>query len=507
MKSLSKKQELLLTLVVFVIAIVIGFYLRYVAANTLPMINDEGSYLFDAYLFGQNHLPFLTSFSRAPVFMIPLAAWLKIFGVSILSGRLFAAVVSLGSGLVLYFLGKELKGKALGIAAFVIFATVSPVAIHGSYVLTENLEIFLGLLGSLFLIYSLRTRPWFLSIAAGVCFGLAVATRETAAVYPLFLCLAILALRFNKQTLIRLVLCGVVTVGVWAMIWGGIASQVGLNHVVKNFQAILKMHSTGVKVSTGFIIREKLGEIWYLKIDYLAFYLSTFAFAILVIAKKWWKNHKLWLTLAIAGGPILFYGVYYQRIQPEYFGSFMPGFALMGAYVVTMLYEFLQKISVTKAVVIGLVGVVLFEVTNIFTFNYQLKNNRTGTFYLQPMTNVVAWFQANTKPTDEIFTAAVGIPMFSGRPLALNISRPVIYGYPHIKPDIKYALFPTPQAIMDYLTINQTKYCIVEKSTRDSYYNGHPELKQFLESNFTHLQTFKNPTNPIEVWIRRGASV
>ncbi|MCX6784060.1 MAG: glycosyltransferase family 39 protein [candidate division WWE3 bacterium] len=502
MKSLSKKQELFLTLIVFVIAVAIGFYLRYVAASTLPMINDEGSYLFDAYLLGQGHLPFLTSFSRAPVFMIPLALWLKIFGVSILSGRLFAVLVSLGSSVVLYFLGKELKGKALGVVAFVIFATISPVAIHGSYVLTENLEIFLGLLGSLFLIYSLRTRPWFLSIASGVCFGLAIATRETAAVYPLFLCIAILVLRFSKQTLLRLALCGLATFGVWAVMWGGIASQVGLGHVVKNFQAILKMHSTGVKVSTGFVIREKLGEIWYLKIDYLIFYLSTIAFAILAVTKKWWRNKQIWFLLAIAGGPILFYGVYYQRIQPEYFASFMPGFTLMMAYVVVAIYEWLKTRSASVVTSVGIAGVIIFGITNLLTFTYQLKNNRTGTFYLQPMANVVAWFQVNTQPTDEIFTAAVGIPMFSGRHLALNISRPVIYGYPHIKSDIKYALFPTPQAIMDYLTVNQTKYYIVEKATRDSFYNGHSELKQFLESNFKHLKTFPNPTNPIEVWIR-----
>lgn len=499
----NKKQAF-----IFCLVLLVGFALRYIAATTLPLTNDEGSYLYDAYLLGTGHLPFLTSFSRSPGLMVPLAIWLKIFGLSVTSGRLLGIVASLSSAVLLYFIGKELRGKLLGFVSFSLYALVSSSVIHGSYLLTEPFEIAYSLAASLLLIRSLKSKNWFLQTAlSGVFFGLAACSRETAAVYPLFLGLTILGWSFFQGragfilNLKKLIVAGIFTFFLWATVWGALAGIVGVNHVAKNFEAILKMHSTGERLTLGFIMREKLAEFLYLKVDYALFYILSIAFGLFTIIKRWYKSESFWLLVAIAAGPILFYGLYYQRIQPEYFGSFMPGFTLMSAWVLTMLVENIKTLKSASAWLLVLV-VTIFLATQGITFKYQLDNNRGGTFYLKPIDNIVSWIKQNTLPSDQIFTAAVAIPLFSGRQLALDISRPVIFGYPHIKPDIKYVLFPTPEQIMSYLTTNQVKYYILEKSTRDSFYTGHDELKKYLEQNYRHLKTFDNPTNPIEILVR-----
>ena len=488
----------------------VGFWLRFIAATTLPLTNDEGSYLYDAFLLGNGRLPFLTSFSRAPGLMVPLALWLKIFGVSVTSGRLLAILASLGSGLMLYFLGRVVKRSSLGLWAFAIYSLISPIIVHGSYLLTEQFEIFYSLVGAYFLLKSIGSRLWLRrALAAGVFFGLAEATRETAAVCPLFLGLGLLGVaKFSggftldiKQiwqrvwpTVKALAVAGGVTVLVWGLLWGLIASQVGLQHVAKNFEAILTMHSTGERLSLGYIVRNKLGELWYLRIDYGILYILVSLFMVLAIVKRWYREASFWLLVSVGLGPLLFYGLYYKRIQPEYFASFMPSSAILSAFVVS-------EIKNSKKLVLV---IATLSVLSVLTFRYQLENPRGGTFYLKPLGNLVTWLKENTKPTDEIFTAAVSIPMFSGRHLALDISRPVIFGYPHLRPDIKYSLFPTTEKIMEYLSTNKVKYYIVEKATRDTFYTGHDDLRSYLELNYHHLETFPNPTNPIELWVRNS---
>ena len=502
----------------FVLILIIllgGLALRLVAATTLPLTNDEGSYLYDAYLFGHGQLPFLTSFSRAPALMVPLAMWLKIFGVSVFTGRLLAILASLGSAILLYFIGKELKNKTLGFWAFALYCLVSPVAIHGSYLLTQQFEIFYALAGSLLLVKATSPR---LAVWSGLFFGLAIATRETALIYPGFLGVTLLltgwrdkrAHNFDSKLVVSetsvlnvattLVVAGITTILTWGLIWGLIASQVGLPHVIKNFEAILNMHNTGERLTLGFVMRGKLAEFWYLRVDYGILYLLGIVFAVLTIVKRWYKSRDFWILMAVAAGPLLFYGLYYKRIQPEYFASFMPGLALMGAWVVEQIAK--SKKQITKSAICYLLFVI-FLIADLLTFRYQLQNPRGGTFYLKPLDNVVGWIKTNTDPKDEIFTAAVSIPLLSGRHLALDISRPVLFGYPHIKPDIKYTLFPTPAEIMEYLTSQQVKYYVVEKSTRDSFYTGHDDLKKYLEDNYGLRERFENPTNPIELWERK----
>ncbi len=500
------KLSKLKTALPLIFLFLIGLILRLKAAGTLPLTNDEGSYLFDAFLLGSGRLPFATSFSRAPSLMGPLAVWLKLFGVSIFAGRLFAILTSLGSAIIIYFIGKRVKSQRFGLVAMVLFCVVSSAVVHGSYLLTQNWEIFYSLLGSLLLLKawdSGRFR-WWQFLVSGVFFGLAMCARETAAVYPLFLVLALLTVNFfekrqlaSKNQFLGIGLTAVVTVLTWGAIWGVIASQVGIPHIVKNFEALLTMHKTGERLTLGFVTRSKIGEFFYLRIDYGIFYILSIIFAVLTFIKGWYKEKAFWILAALAFGPIMFYGFYYKRLQPEYFASFIPGFVLMSAWAVDYLYPLIAR---RKLFILAFA--LIFAVVDLSTFTYQLSHPRGGTFYLESLADVTLWVKENTRPTDEIFTAAVVIPMLSTRSLALNISRPIIFGYPHITDNVKFSLFPTPGGIMSYLEIDKVPYFIVEKSTRDSYYNGHDDLREYLWSRYHKVKTFENPTNPIEIWTR-----
>jgi|GEM_PF-2110706 len=490
------------TLLPIILLLVVGLILRLKTAGTLPLTNDEGSYLYDAFLLGTGHLPFATSFSRAPSLMVPLAIWLKVFGVSVFAGRLFAIITSLGSAITIYFIGKHLKGQKFGLLALALFCAVSSAVVHGSYLLTQNWEIFYSLLGSYLLLKAwVNIKSNFLQFAAsGVFFGLAVCARETAAVYPLFLAVILLLEKRQPPTnrqILGIGLAAIVTTLTWGVIWGVIASQIGLPHVIKNFEALLTMHKTGERLTLGFVMRSKISEFFYLRVDYGLFYFLSIAFAALTLIKGWYKEKKFWVLGALAFGPIIFYGFYYKRLQPEYFASFIPGFVLISAFVL----DYFRSLIIRRKLFIALF-ILLFAGANLSSFRYQLANPRGGTFYLKPLDIVVSWIKENTKPTDEIFTAAVAIPLLSNRPLALNISRPVIFGYPHIATTIKYALFPTPEEIMSYLDTHQVPYYVVEKSTRDSFYTGHDELQEYLFSHYRYLKTFDNPTNPIEIWTK-----
>jgi len=69
---------------------------------------DEGAHLYDAKFILDGKIPFADYGSRMPVYVYTLAAFLKVFGVSYMSGRLVPMFSNIGIGILVFLMGKKL---------------------------------------------------------------------------------------------------------------------------------------------------------------------------------------------------------------------------------------------------------------------------------------------------------------------------------------------------------------------------------------------------------------
>src|SRR3989344_1135042 len=99
-----------------------------------------------------------------------------------LIGRVISAVFDLGTVITLYFLGRRLKNKYIGIIAAFLYATsVLPVQLSHFYAVDTILTFFITL--TLFLLIDFYEKPKILkSVIIGIVFGLSLATKISATV-------------------------------------------------------------------------------------------------------------------------------------------------------------------------------------------------------------------------------------------------------------------------------------------------------------------------------------
>ncbi len=513
-----ENRKLLRFLLVF--GLVGGLVLRLLYASHLPLSNDEGSYLYDGLLLSQGKWPFLTSFSRAPALMFLTALVVKIFGRSFLAGRMISILAGLGSAYFLYLIGRKLFNQRVGIVAFLLYALLAPCVVHTIYLHTQPVELFLALVGVYFVLevifdHKVKTPKFSIfnfqfSILAGIFFGLAVLVRETAALYPAAMVLAIFALRDGKNgtclpagrtvshlRLREAVLMGVSSLAVWGGIWGFVVSQVGFKKVKAVFLAITTMHDTGEYMSFGFTLKKKF-EVFYGAFgeNFILYFLAV-VFAVIVVKRvvRQRQIEKNWAFLLIlCSVPFLFYGLYYRRLQAEYLAEFMPALVLMSAVALDKCSSGLQSALKTRSELRYHTLFLLLPIAYcLFTnYRYQWHNQHGGTFAPEALKEAVSYVKKNIPPDEEIFTGAVIIPFLSGHELSFNISRPVIFGYPHLKPEIKYTLFPQDHEIINHLEARPVEWAVFDRTTWETFSRGHPELEDYLKNNYNIVKTIPN---------------
>ena len=503
--------------ILLAIGLIGGLVLRLLYASHLPLSNDEGSYLYDGLLLSQGKWPFLTSFSRAPALMFLMAFVVKVFGRSFLAGRMISIFAGLGSAYFLYLIGRKLFNQRVGIAVFLLYALLAPCVVHTIYLHTQPLELFFILAGVWFVAGICKARPCKRSkawpfVVAGVFFGLAVLVRETAALYPAAMVLAIFALSDGKsgnRSHLRLreaVLMGVSSLAVWGGVWGFIVSQVGWEKVKAVFLAITTMHDTGEYMSFGFTLKKKF-EVFHgaLGENFILYFLAVIFVAVLAVKVGGWVRERRvernWLFLLVfCSVPFLFYGLYYRRLQAEYLAEFMPALVLMSAVALDRVVESAKcKVQSAKFFVFPFL---IFNFSLLtFNFRYMWLHQHGGDFSPEALESSVRFVQSEVAPDEEIFTAVVAIPFLSGNPLALNISRPTIFGYPHLEPGIKYALFPTEEAIINYLENKPVNWIIIEHEVRDMYLRSDERLEDYLLHQYDIIKVVVDKRTGTEIRI------
>lgn len=494
--------------------LIVGLVLRILYASHLPLSNDEGSYLYDGLLLSQGKWPFLTSFSRAPALMFLTSVVVKIFGRNFLAGRMISILAGLGSAYLLYLIGRKLFGQRVGVAAFLLYALLAPCVVHTVYLHTQPLELFFVLCGVWFVLKGVgEVRGFWELIFAGVFFGLAVLVRETAALYPLvfsaYLSLRALKCAITKREnvvaqftarLRNAFVMGISALAVWGLIWGIIASQVGFEKVKAVFLAIMTMHDTGEYMSFGFKLRKKF-EVFYgaFPENFFLYILgAVFTVLVLIRAIRWVRERRVeknyLFLLLFCAVPFLFYGLYYRRMQAEYLAEFMPALVLMSAvaldYCISGFQSALGSRTEVRYYLTTLLPITCYLL--LFNYRYQWSHQHGGTFAPEALSEAVSYVRENVPPDEEIFTAAVVIPFLSGHKLSFDMSRPVIFGYPHLAPEIKYTLFPQDGEILHHLETRPVDWAIFDRTTWETFSRGHPEIEKYLKENYNTVEVIPN---------------
>jgi 4-amino-4-deoxy-L-arabinose transferase-like glycosyltransferase len=161
-----------------------GAGMRWWYARELSFTNDEGNYLYDAWMLSQGKLAGGDGYVKAPLVIGWIWLWQHLSGNALLAGRLASVVIGSLTILPLYFLTNSLAGRRAGLAAGVVWALAGAPVVFTVYAHTQPLMIFF-LISALAVVASALTRldesgRGKRLLVAGALLGLAVVSRKSA---------------------------------------------------------------------------------------------------------------------------------------------------------------------------------------------------------------------------------------------------------------------------------------------------------------------------------------
>lgn len=105
---------------------------------------DEGAHLMDGKLALEGLVPGVDFGARQPFYVYATAAVLRIFSVGLASGRVLALVSTLGAGVFIFLIGRELFERSVGLLAAALFLFLPFPLFLTAHAKTEPLTIFLA---------------------------------------------------------------------------------------------------------------------------------------------------------------------------------------------------------------------------------------------------------------------------------------------------------------------------------------------------------------------------
>ncbi|MBN1559548.1 glycosyltransferase family 39 protein [candidate division KSB1 bacterium] len=206
-KHISSRR-LLLLFILFA-----GLAVRVVLLQFRWINPDEGAHLLDARLWLDGQAPVADFGSRQPFYVVILALFLNIFGMTLSAARLMPVAASLGITLLLYLMGKRWFGTAVGLTAALIYSLLPLVVIWSTIVKTEQLTILLATASMLLLLLGMEKRSLYLFIS-GLLAALAFYVRQPALYLPMAAILFLLLSRHGAVKNIALYLFGYLSITV-----------------------------------------------------------------------------------------------------------------------------------------------------------------------------------------------------------------------------------------------------------------------------------------------------
>lgn len=178
----EEKQELGRRAAIWILIglMVVAVLFRLFYAVQLPVTNDEGNYLYDAWSLRQGVLAGGDGYVKAPLVIGWIAAWQYVLGNTVMAGRVSSIVVSVAVAGVLYAMAAGLRGRKAGLLSAAAWCLFGAPTVFGIYAHTQSLAIFFGVLGLATIWSGVRRGKWWARFFLGGLFlGLGVASRKS----------------------------------------------------------------------------------------------------------------------------------------------------------------------------------------------------------------------------------------------------------------------------------------------------------------------------------------
>lgn len=171
------KWEIVLALTAL-LAVAVGLRLWY--ASEMPITNDEGNYLYDAWMLREGKLAGGDGYVKAPLVVAWVALWQMLLGQTVMAGRFASVLAGALTLLPIYFIGKRMGSVRTGLLAAAAWAAFGAPVVFNVYVHTQAVAVLLAVTGIAVLMAGVKISDstWRL-VLAGALLGLGVASRKS----------------------------------------------------------------------------------------------------------------------------------------------------------------------------------------------------------------------------------------------------------------------------------------------------------------------------------------
>lgn len=568
--SQGKRIAVTKTTIVWIIGVTIvaGIALHMRSTKYLPLNNDEGAYLQDAYQVQHGFIPVRDFLTKGPVYVYVLATWRSLVGLHLPALRALSALSWSVAGGLVYVLAKRMTAPTEVAVAAAVLLIVSPAAIFlTTPLLLQTVSVPIGLAALYVCLRGAQDKKTELVTLSAVLMVVVYMTRASSIVYAVLGLIIILYFSPRKwRDTARYVVAGLATAAFLALL---LYVTMGLEKtaIILNLEALLISQQRGsvqAAAAEPFIRQLVIGArtLW----RSAPWLIGGLLLAPLTVAPRRLRQY----AIVLASVMILLLMAIWHHIADV--GWFIPSSDTL-SWVVTVLlvfgvpaasYIFLpsQKphntpnaqflVLWSAAWLVGML--VLYGQWGDFTDNYVIEflpplsliTAISGVYIWKQMGGrrlvqaalagilaagcVTGWYIARanphtgsmdqaaviqaakrlddlTAPGEEIFTAQSAITAFANRPIVKNYSHSGWYLYEKrgtVSTQLRQTLFVEPEVITDYLK-HEAKTIVTDRRTRQVYFDDYPERQALLENEFTLDTEIKNPeSEPFRIYVRKN---
>ena len=182
--------------------LIVGFLIRLWLVDERWINPDEGAHLMDGRLVLDGLVPKVDYGSRQPLYVFIIAIFLKIFGISYISARLFPLFSVMGVALLIFLISKKLFNEKVALLASAIYTFLPLSVIESTIVKTEPLTTLLTCIGIYLVISGIENEriSGLLFFLSGIFLSLAYYVRESSLAIPvaIFLFFVVMHMKTEK---------------------------------------------------------------------------------------------------------------------------------------------------------------------------------------------------------------------------------------------------------------------------------------------------------------------
>ena len=436
---------------------------------------DEGSYLYEPSLVLMGKIPFKDFISRAPVEIYFLALLFKFFGNSVAVIKIINTLVVTAIGLMVYQIVRQHQKQSVAVVAslctFINMAFILPLMVTSS----TSFSILLVLLSC----YFLKKEGWKNAVLSGSLLALAVFTRETNAIFVLFILIFFIITK-KWQKLYQIIIGGLaislIAIGFFAYhvgLFSAINMLLGIGHLGVQEEKILSVYSLSILKFFVLPLIPLIGYFLVLKKDFAK--------------TKFVYPEILWV---IATG--IFYLFYFNRrgFLLSYGAEFVPliiiiifticHFETSWYYKKSWQAIILPLLIIFSFLPLALIRPVPVRVLNSVIKGFNINVLINGNVPAKDFSKINNIIHKVTNPNDVVLTGNLAFVSENNLQQFMDISRPMAYN----GQSTVYKLYkaPSPQTILQEISLHPPKVIIDDGHLYASLWRY---IQNFVISNYS----------------------